>query len=393
MEAGGRLNRRAFLGAAAGAAATAGVLSWPVARAARGAVADSGRKRVVPPNRLGIQQFGIRDAINRADKSIKGFLGGPTFPQDPTDLGPLVDLPGGMDAVFEYLASVDVKGVELFQYSQGTVNPPVTVQQIRQKLDNAGLKCFGTHVFGDMVSANPATYAQEVENAHILGLRFIGDSGSPGNNGTLAAWQQWAEDIEELALKLRREEGLVFYWHPEGADMAFFNDPAHPELSRTHKIDWASVHTKKLHFEVDLNVLHNGRAVNPEPVSGALWDIHGWFTTYRERIMSWHIKDGNRNSATPTINTPYVQTIQRTPTFLDAITSGEGQIGKGYPADPDPGVVGYKRIWLEHDPGPGDFYEIESNNSVGPATGASADPGRSLRHAKISARNLLAIRN
>ena len=37
------------------------------------------------------------------------------------------------------------------------------------------------------------------------------------------------------------------------------------------------------------------------------------------------------------------------------------------------------------------FYEIESNNSIGPATGATADPGRSLRHAKISARNLLAI--
>ena len=35
--------------------------------------------------------------------------------------------------------------------------------------------------------------------------------------------------------------------------------------------------------------------------------------------------------------------------------------------------------------------EIESNNSVGPATGATADPGPSLRHAKISARNLLAI--
>ena len=173
--------------------------------------------------------------------------------------------------------------------------------------------------------------------------------------------------------------------------MGFFNDPAHPELSRVHKIDWMAEHTKKLHLEVDMVVLHNGRAINPDPVSGALWDIRGWLKQYRNRIFSWHIKDGRRNSPTPTINTPYVQTIQRTPTFLDALYAGEGQIGKGYPFDPDPAVVGYRDIWLEWDTGGQNFYEIESNSSVGPATGPTADPGRSLRHAKISARNLLAL--
>src|SRR3954453_17622247 len=163
-DSGRGLSRRRFLGVAAGAAASATV-GLPGLGTAGAAVPN--KKQVVPPDRLGIQQFGIRDSITRANKSVKGYLGGATFPDDPTDLGPLVDLPGGMDAVFEYLASVGIKGIELYQYNQGTANPPVTVQQIRTKLDNAGLDCFGTHVFGDMHSEDPSTYAAEVENAHI----------------------------------------------------------------------------------------------------------------------------------------------------------------------------------------------------------------------------------
>ena len=47
-----------------------------------------------------------------------GFLGGPDYPADPTDLGPLVPLPGGFAEVFEYLASVGVRGFEFFQSTQ-----------------------------------------------------------------------------------------------------------------------------------------------------------------------------------------------------------------------------------------------------------------------------------
>jgi hypothetical protein len=395
----GMLSRRRFLGVAAGAAATAGS-AWPALRSASAASSSRPPYQLVPPARLSIQHFSIRDSISRLDKSVKGYLGGPTFPEDPNDLGPLVDLPGGFDAVFEYLASVGIRGFEFFSYSQGA-NPPVTVQQIRTKLDSAGLKAVGTHAFGiavNPVNVDESAYAVQVENAHILGMKYIGHAMHPGGFpggpvNTFAPWQAFAEAAEALAHRLSDEAGLFYYSHLEATGaVAFFDDPAHPEFSRVRKIDWMAENTKKLRLQVDMT-LHGDRVRYPDPVTGAMWDIRGWMTEHRPRIWSWHLKDGLRNSPTPTITTPYVQTIQRTPTFLDALTSGEGHIGKGYPFDPDPAVLGYRRIFLEQDKPRRDYYMIESNSSVGPATGPLADPGRSLRHAKISARNLLAIKS
>ena len=45
-----------------------------------------------------------------------GYLGGPNFPEDPTDLGPLVDLPGGFPEVFEFLGGLGFRGFEFFQF-------------------------------------------------------------------------------------------------------------------------------------------------------------------------------------------------------------------------------------------------------------------------------------
>ena len=60
----------------------------------------------------------------------------------------------------------------------------------------------------------------------------------------------------------------------------------------------------------------------------------------------------------------------------------------GYPVDPDPAVVGYKRIFDEVGEKGSRFYIVESDGAIGSA----ADPGRSLRHAKISIANMLGLR-
>ena len=68
---------------------------------------------------------------------------------------------------------------------------------------------------------------------------------------------------------------------------------------------------------------------------------------------------------------------------------GEGSIGKGHPCDIDPEVLGFERWFTRFrltDPG---WFNAESDNGPGNAT---ADPGRSLRWARVSARNLLAMR-
>jgi hypothetical protein len=113
---------------------------------------------------------------------------------------------------------------------------------------------------------------------------------------------------------------------------------------------------------------------------------------------------------------PFTQTQTR-PGFplnggVDAIYSLEGHLGKGYPADPgstapgarpgpDPNVIGFRRFFtevrsmrsrgfryhiIESDSGPGPY------DPALPFTDPRQDPGRSLRVAKYSARNLLALK-
>ena len=74
--------------------------------------------------------------------------------------------------------------------------------------------------------------------------------------------------------------------------------------------------------------------------------------------------------------------------------SGEGDLGAGPgPSHPnaDPDCPGFKFMFGNLG-GPERLYLIESDSGPGPATGPSADPGRSLRHAKASAAALIAMR-
>ena len=95
------------MGVAAGVAGAAAVgpLSPAVARDPRGRGRQGGGPRI-SRDRLGLQQWSVRDAITRLDGSVSGYVSGSRFPQHPTDLGPLMPLPGGFASVFEYLASV-----------------------------------------------------------------------------------------------------------------------------------------------------------------------------------------------------------------------------------------------------------------------------------------------
>jgi len=115
-----RITRRRFLGATAGVGAAAYLGS--ATRAFGG-----GGKPTIQPHLLGVQHFSVRDATARLGIASShrlgltptmGHLGGPNYPEDPTDLGPLVPLPGGFAEVFEYLASVGVAGFEFFQSTQ-----------------------------------------------------------------------------------------------------------------------------------------------------------------------------------------------------------------------------------------------------------------------------------
>jgi sugar phosphate isomerase/epimerase len=356
-----------------------------------------GGGRLVPRNRLGVQQWSVRDAITRLDRSASGYLGGPRFPEDPTDLGPLVPLPGGFAAVFRYLASVGYRGFEFFSFDQGAGNGPITDAEIRAALDRAGLVAAGSHTGGLQQMVDPALREAQIERARILGLRMIGTAGNPADptTGLLADWQRYAEQANAVGTALRAV-GIKYFFHPEQDWFRLFSDPAHPELDRVHRIDWFTDHTdpRLVFFEPDTMHTLAGRARFPDPVDGRLFDVDAWYgrLAARRRIIAWHVKDADRVIPLPAPGTnPFTQTRLRSGFPLnggtDVVYVGEGSVGRGYPVDPDPQVRGFAETFSSFRLGRPGWFHTESDSGPGP----TADPGRSLRWAKVSAAWMLAL--
>jgi sugar phosphate isomerase/epimerase len=422
-----RLDRRKFLMAAAGVAGTAALGSWaPWAQSRPGGP----NAPIVFKQTLAAQHFSIRDSITRVDKAAMGYLGGPNFPEDPTDLGPLVPLPGGYQAVFQFLAECGYGGFEFYTYNQAAGNPGganPSNAQIRQWLDSAGLKSVGTHTGGlgllNAATGGLSTNGQtQLAIADALGHRMLGTAGDPVTGAaanTLTGWQAACDNYNKLGALLMENYGIKAYLHPEQNNWNFINDPAHPELARKHRIDFFIENTdpRYVFIEPDTFHMYNARGRFPDPVDGSLWDPVQYMTKNWKRLVGWHVKDAVR-AATPVAapGNPFEQTKIR-PGFpiaggVDVIYSLEGHIGNGAQAaaqpgttpraygydpgatapsaqpGPDPKVWGLRRMFtdVKSNRAKGFMYHIvESDSGPGPAT----DLGRSLRHAKYSAKLLL----
>jgi hypothetical protein len=433
------MSRRQFVHAGAGLAAATyfGRVSTAFGRGV------AGGHPTIQPHLLGVQHFSVRDATARLSIAASarlgvtptmGRLGGPNYPEDPTDLGPLVPLPGGYAEVFEYLASVGVRGFEFFQSTQNVneLGRQPTAAEIRSYLDNAGLVAQGTHQFGpanldvstgNLIAADPAASPTAPgENLfsflQTLGMKTMGFSGNLSSLSTLGnsvnpttgvityGFADRAQHVNRIG-EILRDRDVQYFYHPEQDNYRFFDDPAHPELNTVHRIQWVMANTDPKLFGWEIDVLHNwsGRvrflnATTHQP------DISVWALAQAEqkRVMGWHIKDGFRNTAQTGTWTggppesggaPYFQTFQRTPTFTDAVISGEGDLGAGPgPGHPnaDPDEPGFKYMFENLKGQNQRNYIVESDSGPGPTTGAAADPGRSLRHAKACAAALLSWR-
>ena len=404
MSSAGTFSRRHFIGTAAGVAGAAALSPQSAVATGGGGGGghhddhDHGRGRsVVTRDRIGLQQWSIRDAITRLDGSVTGYLGGRGFPYDPTDLGPLVPLPGGFASVFRYLASVGYRGFEFFSFNQGA-NGAITMEQLRSALDRAGLVAAGSHTGGLQSMIDPAYRQTEIARARVLGYRMIGTAGNPGPglppSGLLTDWQRWAQQANEVGAALRAV-GIKYFFHPEQDWFRFFDDPSHPELARVHRIDWFTDNTdpRLVAFEPDTMHTLAGRARFVDPVDGSLFDHNRWYARLaaQRRLIAWHIKDADRIPVPAAGTNPFTQEHAR-PRFplnagVDVVYVGEGSIGKGYPCDIDPTVLGFPETFNRFrlsDPG---WFHNESDAGPGPAT----DPGRSLRWAKVSAAYMLSL--
>jgi len=405
-----RLDRRKFLGAAAGVAGAAALGTWSPWAESR---PNGPNGPIVTSETLGIQHFSVRDATGRVDKAVMGYLGGPTFPENPADLGPLVPLPGGFEGTFEYLRSVGYRGFEFFQLTQAAqANSPAnpTPAQIRAMLDRTGMRAMGTHQGGTTLLGTGGARRRTLDFAVQIGYRYIGTAGDPAGGAagnSFNAWKDAANNFNAIGEELLKE-GFVLFFHPEGTWWQFFTDPQHPELNNTHKIDFFAANTdpRYVFFEIDTYHMYQNRILNPLPGSAAgtgYWDAEAFMKRNWKRIMGFHIKDAvrrTRGSAT----SDYVQLVTR-PGFpaninggQDAVNSLEGDVGKGYTGnatgDPDPNVIGFRRMFTEirSTRAKGFRFHIVESDSAPDTAANPQDPGRSLRLAKVSARNLLALK-
>jgi hypothetical protein len=385
------------------------------------------------------QHFSVRDATGRVRSTsanpVMGYLGGPNFPQDPTDLGPLVPLPGGYQEVFQFLGECGYGGFEFFQLTQnaenaGGANPGTTA--IRGWLDAAGIKSVGTHQGGLGMftqGATPgtgtinATGQTRLAEAAVLGHTMIGTAGDPSSANTVSAWQAVCANYSKMGELMLENYGIKVYLHPEQNNWQFIADPAVPVAERQHRIDFWVANTDPRYVFIEPDILHmyQARSRFPNP-DGSLWDPIAYMQNNWKRLVGWHVKDATRIAApTAPPGNAWEQTRIR-PGFPlnggnDVIYSTEGHLGNGsapaaqagftptgYGFDPgttapaaQPGVD--PRVWSFRR----EFTEIRSNRSKGfkyhivetdngATSPATLDPGRSLRHAKISAKLLLGLK-
>lgn len=260
------LSRRSLIGVAgAGAAAAlAGPLASPAA-------ADHRRDRLIPRGNLFIQLFTVRDKVR--------------------DLG--------FRVVFEELSRMGYEGVEFAGYTQANVGP-ITVEEIRQLLDDNGLKAVGTHI-------GLATWRTQLElqldNAEILGLEYAGTANAPTNVNTIAGYQAAAAEFNSFGVAAKAR-GIRFYQHNHAGEFAFATDD--PSV-RLYDVFLTETDPELVFLQMDVYWAYVGQyrfSSRPNPAGGpvipAPFDpLKDYVARQPERYPLFHCKDGVYDTANP----------------------------------------------------------------------------------------------
>jgi len=418
-----KLSRRQLLKAGAAGATVAAMSSIGPAGVFAAPTAGKGKGRLIPEDKVGTITFTQRDVPGRLAISTgspqMGFLGGDNFPEDPTDLGPLVPLPGGWKELFEYLSAVGFTQIEFAGYGQNAANPggaqpnPTTnkagylayAATLRGFLDDNGLGAIGNHGFipntwpgpsspgGAMSTADYDRFQTELEFASILGTPFMGTGNDPtsANNRNIEPWTIAGEKWDALNV-LSTAWGIHLYPHNHSPAYNFLQDgpmvlvdedrltgaPITPVLVRgesgkrlmQHYLDvtdpdlcliemdiyWAHVAQHQHRWRYDWE----GNRVED------IFDPLATVAMQTQRYPLYHAKDGDSTGAAPGVGDGYTMIPFGDPrSDIDFATFFKEQGAKGY-----------------HNP------NYEQDN----APGGGADPGRSLRFSEISAANMNALR-
>lgn len=245
------INRRQFLSAVAGTTVAVGAatLAGPVAGAAAAPNA-----RLIPPGKIGIQLFTIRNLVSSL----------------------------GFRAVFEELSRMGYRYVEFAGYSS-PAEPGITVEQIRQLLDDNGLKGIGSHLG---LNAFRNNMELELDRAEILGLPYIGTANEPVSsaNRTVPGYQAAAAEFNGFGAAAA-ERGIRWYHHNHQNEFRFANDD--PGV-RLYDILLEDTDPDLVYLEMDIYWAFVGQHIAPgfEPID--------YVNAHPHRYPLFHAKDGER---------------------------------------------------------------------------------------------------
>ncbi|MFF5496481.1 sugar phosphate isomerase/epimerase family protein [Streptomyces aquilus] len=268
-----RLSRRGMLGVAAGATAAAllGAAATP-ATAAEAEVGAAGRGRpVLPPGRLGIQLYSLRDKV-----STLGFA-----------------------PVFAELEKYGYDEIEFAGYTQGSAGP-LTLAQLKRLARNHGLNPIGSHVGYYSDDPNAYTFAQNLtkvlDDAQALGLKHIGTASGPFRYGsTVDAWKRAAEDFNTYGAAARAR-GMKFYQHNHSEEFSFATD--NPKV-RLYDVLLAETDPDLVFLEMDIFWAYSGqfRFSRRPDGSPAPFEPLDYVLRQPHRYPLFHVKDGVRDPA------------------------------------------------------------------------------------------------
>ncbi|MFD3437756.1 sugar phosphate isomerase/epimerase family protein [Streptomyces sp. NPDC058685] len=271
-----RLSRRGMLGVAAGASAAALLgAAVPASAAPVTAAQDRGHGRgrpVLPPGRLGIQLYSLRDKV-----STLGFA-----------------------PVFAELAKNGYDEVEFAGYTQGSAGP-ITLAQLKRLARDHGLNPIGSHVnYYDDNNPGAYSFAQNLEkvldDAQALGLKHIGTASGPWRYGaTVDGWKRAAEDFNTYGAAARRR-GMKFYQHNHAEEFSFATDK--PKV-RLYDVLLAETDPSLVYLEMDIYWAYVGQFRFGKRVDGtpAPFDPLRYVLKQPHRYPLFHVKDGERNEA------------------------------------------------------------------------------------------------
>ncbi|MFF4230410.1 sugar phosphate isomerase/epimerase family protein [Streptomyces sp. NPDC001820] len=271
-----RLSRRGMLGVAAGASAAALLGAAVPASAAPVAAAQDERHGrggpVLPPGRLGIQLYSLRDKV-----STLGFA-----------------------PVFAELAKYGYDEVEFAGYTQGSAGP-ITLAQLKRLARDHGLNPIGSHVnYYDYNNPGAYSFAQNLQkvldDAQALGLKHIGTASGPWRYGaTVDGWKRAAEDFNTYGAAARKR-GMKFYQHNHAEEFSFATDKPNVRL---YDVLLAETDPELVYLEMDIYWAYVGQFRFGKRVDGtpAPFDPLRYVLKQPHRYPLFHVKDGEHNEA------------------------------------------------------------------------------------------------